>query len=84
MLYFSFQKMEIYQLSKELVKDIYKLRSSFPSDEKYAFVLQINRAAASIFLQYLNNISTTFQPHFNHISTIFILYLNSVLYNINI
>ena len=63
MLYFSFQKLEIYQLSKELVKDIYKLSSSFPSDEKYALVLQINRAEVSIFQQYLNNISTTFQPH---------------------
>ncbi|MDY6800226.1 MAG: four helix bundle protein, partial [Bacteroidota bacterium] len=38
MLYFSFQKLEIYQLSKELVKDIYKLSSSFPSDEKFALV----------------------------------------------
>jgi len=60
MLYFSFQKLEIYQLSKELVKDIYKLSSSFPSDEMYAHVLQINRAAVSIFQQYLNHISTTF------------------------
>ncbi len=33
MLYFGFQKLEIYQLSKELLKDIYKLSSSFPSDE---------------------------------------------------
>ena len=56
MLYYSFQKLEIYQLSKELVKDIYKLSSSFTSDEKYALVLQINRAAVSIFKQYLNNI----------------------------
>jgi len=48
MLYFSFQKLEIYQLSKELVKDIYKLSSSFPSDEKYALVQQINRAAVSV------------------------------------
>jgi len=63
MLYFSFQKLEIYQLSKELVKEIYKLSSSFPADEKYALVLQINRAAVSIVKQYLNNISTTFQPH---------------------
>ncbi len=39
MLYFSFQKMEIYQLSKESLKDIYKLSSSFTSDEKYALVL---------------------------------------------
>jgi len=33
MLYFGFQKGEIYQLSKSLVKDIYKLSSPFPSDE---------------------------------------------------
>jgi len=30
MLHFGFQKLEIYQLSKALVKDIYKLSSSFP------------------------------------------------------
>ncbi len=48
MLYFGFQKLEIYQLSKELVKDIYKLSSSFPSDEKYALVQQINKAAVSV------------------------------------
>jgi len=30
MLYFGFQKLKIYQLSKELVKNIYKLSSSFP------------------------------------------------------
>jgi len=53
MLYFGFQKLEIYQLSKALVKDIYKLSCSFPPDEKYALVQQINKA--------------TFKPYFNHI-----------------
>ena len=48
MLYFGFQKLEIYQLSKELVKDVYKLSSFFPSDEKYVLVQQINRAAISV------------------------------------
>ena len=43
MLYFGFQKLEIYQLSKELVKDIYKLSISFPSDEKYALLQQIKQ-----------------------------------------
>ena len=38
MLYFGLQKLEIYRLSKELVKDIYKLSNSFPPDEKYAHV----------------------------------------------
>ncbi len=50
MLYFSFQKLEIYQLSKELVKDIYKLSSSFPSDEKHVLVQQINRAQYQLHL----------------------------------
>jgi len=31
-----------------LVKDIYKLCSSFPSDEKYALVQQINKVAVSV------------------------------------
>ncbi len=48
MLYFGFQKLEIYQLSKELVRDIYKLSSSFPPDKKYALVQQINKAAVSV------------------------------------
>jgi len=48
MLYFGFQKLEIYQLSKALVKDIYKLSSSFPSDEKYALVQQINKTTISV------------------------------------
>ncbi len=48
MIYFGFQKLEIYKLSKELVKEIYKISSSFPSDEKYALVQQINRAAVSV------------------------------------
>jgi len=48
MLYFGFQKQEIYQLSKALVKDIYKLSSSFPSNDKYARVQQINKAAFSV------------------------------------
>ena len=48
MLYFGFQKLKIYQLSKELVKDICKFSSSFPPDEKYALVQQINKAAVSV------------------------------------
>jgi len=48
MLYFEFQKLEIYQLSKALVKDIYKLSSSFPPDEKYALVKQINKGGVSV------------------------------------
>ena len=52
LLYYGFQKLEIYQLSKELVKDIYKLSSSFPSDEKYSLVQQKNIAAVSVASKY--------------------------------
>jgi len=45
---FGFQKLEIYQLAKEIVKYNYKLTKQFPSDEKYALVQQMNRAAVSI------------------------------------
>ncbi|WP_016778084.1 four helix bundle protein [Anaerophaga thermohalophila] len=67
MLYFSFQKLEIYQLPKELVKDIYKLSGFPPSDGKIALVQQINRAAVSVASIKKGNISTTFpfQLYFN-------------------
>jgi len=45
---FGFQKLEIYQLSKALVKDFYKLSSPFPPAEKYALVQQINKVAVLV------------------------------------
>ena len=47
-LMFAFQKLKIYQLSKELVLYNYKLVKKFPVEEKYALVQQMNRAAVSI------------------------------------
>lgn len=45
---FSFQKLQIYQLAKEIVKYNYKLTKKFPSEEKFALVQQMNRAAVSL------------------------------------
>ena len=45
---FRFQKLEIYQLAKELVKYIYKVTNEFPNEEKYALTQQINRAVVSV------------------------------------
>jgi len=45
---FGFQKLKIYQLSKEIVKVIYKYTKRFPSEEKYALVQQMNRVIVSI------------------------------------
>ncbi len=45
---FGFQKLEIYNLSKEIVKDTYRLVKKFPSEEKYALAQQMTRAAVSV------------------------------------
>ena len=45
---FGFQKLQIYQLAKEVVKNNYKLTKKFPSEEKFALVQQMNRAAVSV------------------------------------
>ncbi len=43
-----FSKLRVWQLSMELVEDIYKLTSTFPDFEKFALTSQINRSAISI------------------------------------
>ncbi len=45
---FNFQKLEVYQLSKELVVFTYSLTKQFPETEKFCIVSQMNRAAVSI------------------------------------
>lgn len=45
---FSFEKLEIWQLSVELSVDLYKMTKDFPSEEKYGITSQIRRAANSI------------------------------------
>ena len=45
---FSCRKLNVYQLSKKLVTDIYKLIGTFPNTETYALSDQLRRAAISI------------------------------------
>ena len=40
--------LDVWQVSMELVKDIYTITKSFPSEEKFGLSLQIRRAAVSI------------------------------------
>ena len=46
--FFRFQKLEIYQLSKDLVKNVYILMKKFPSEERFALIPQLSRAAVSV------------------------------------
>lgn len=69
--YFSFQKLDVYQQSKQLVKQVYGLLSSYPADERYALCDQMRRAAISIpsnIAEGLSRYSPKEQIHFLEIA----------------
>ena len=45
---FSFERLEVYQAARKLVRDIYQLQNKFPLEEKYALGDQIRRSSTSI------------------------------------
>ena len=45
---FSFEKLEVWQLSRKLVNKIYTITNSFPDSEKFGLSNQIRRAVVSI------------------------------------
>lgn len=45
---FYFERLDVWQNTRALAKDIYLLTASFPSDEKFGLVSQIRRATLSI------------------------------------
>ena len=44
----NFKDLEIYQKSKELVKDIYMMTERYPEEEKYNVISQLRRSVLSI------------------------------------
>ncbi len=45
---YTFEKLEVWQLSRSFVKELYEVTKSFPKDEQYGLTSQIRRAAVSI------------------------------------
>jgi four helix bundle protein len=45
---YAFECLEVWQKSKGLVVSVYKLTSSYPSEEKFGLVSQLRRAAISV------------------------------------
>ena len=45
---YSFEKLDVWKLSRKLVKVIYTISSEFPDEEKFGLANQIRRAAVSI------------------------------------
>ena len=45
---FAFEDLEVYQIAREYVKNVYLLSEAFPAKEDFALTSQIRRAAVSI------------------------------------
>jgi four helix bundle protein len=45
---YSFENLEVWQMSRELVKEIYQTTSTFPNEEKYGLTSQLRRASVSV------------------------------------
>ena len=68
---YSFEKLEVWHLAKELIKDIYLVTKKFPSEERFGLVSQIQRAAVSVastIAEGNSRISRKDQGHFSQIA----------------
>lgn len=68
---FSFRKLNAYIISKELVKSVYCLASTFPSNEQFAMTSQLRRAVVSIpsnIAEGMGRMSSKEQIHFVEIA----------------
>ena len=45
---FGFQKLEVWQMAKKMVVEVYEMTSKFPPQERFGLTSQINRAAVSV------------------------------------
>ena len=45
---FSFEKLDVWKLSREFTKIVYKISKDFPDEEKFGLTSQIRRASVSI------------------------------------
>ena len=45
---YSFEKLEVWKLGRELTKNIYKISRNFPEEERFGLTSQIRRASISV------------------------------------
>jgi four helix bundle protein len=68
---FVYHKLQVWQMAKDLVLDIYKLTETFSIQEKYGLISQINRAAISVasnIAEGSGRISRKDQAHFSQLA----------------
>ena len=63
---FSFEKLEVWQLCRELSKEIYKGTKTFPDHEKFGLTNQMRRAAVSVCSNIVEGSSRTSQKDQAH------------------
>ena len=47
----SFKELEVYQLSRELTREIFEISKTFPKEEKYSLTDQVRRSSRSVGAQ---------------------------------
>ncbi len=68
---YSFEKLEVWQLGRQLKKELYILTSNFPKDERFGYISQMRRAASSITVNLAEGsgrASNMDKAHFTNIS----------------
>ena len=68
---FPFEKLEVWQLAKELILAIYNVSKRFPANEQYGLINQINRAVISVasnLAEGSSRISQKDQAHFSQLA----------------
>jgi four helix bundle protein len=68
---FGFEKLKVWQNSRELVKTVYDITNYFPKEERYCLVDQIRRAIISIasnLAEGTSRISKRDQSHFTNLA----------------
>ena len=58
-------KLEVYKFSRELALECYSITKKFPSDERFALVQQLRRAATSVHLNLAEGCSRKTQKERN-------------------
>lgn len=61
---YSFEKLEIWQLSLDLIEKIYKITTKLPQDEKFGLISQLKRASVSVSLNIAEGRAADSDPEF--------------------
>ena len=70
---FSFEKLKVWQDAIQLSKEVYKITSTFPNDEKFGLVSQMRRATNSIAANLAEGTSRNTNKDKAHFTTLYIV-----------